>query len=102
MASPIDNPIAKEFYSLFENARVLAVRHHRRKFAEDVLMATKVYLTSKRIDYDGALFQDLVNSLKDKHMVALNDKFDLVFGDVISKIVALGARKNVRRPTLRK
>jgi hypothetical protein len=93
---PFDNPITKEFMSLFENSKVLALRHHKRAFSADVLRATKVYLQSNRVDYNTDLFDDLINSLKDKNIIVLADKFDIVARDVLSKIAAMGA-KNERR-----
>lgn len=87
MANPIQNPVTKEFFSLFDNARVLATRHHQRAFASDVLRATRIYLDSKKVEYNPDLFEDLIVSLKDKNAHVLNDKFDTVLRDVISMIV---------------
>lgn len=88
MPNVFQNPITKEFFSLIENARTLAIRHHKRAFAADVVKASRLYLRSKNVDYSNELFDDLIVSLKDKNPNELGDKFDVVLKHVVSSIMA--------------
>lgn len=88
MANMLELPVIKDFLSLFENARKLAITHHKRSLASDVLYATKLYLDSQNVKYDEGMINVLVDALKDKNIRALQEEFDIAGKSILSSIIA--------------
>lgn len=84
-----EDRLVLEVFSLIENARTLAVRHHKRKLAAGVLKGVALYLEEVKVTYDVDLLQALIEDLKDKKPLVIDEMFDIIEREIISNMLSM-------------